>query len=890
MMRTVFLLLFALNMHNIFASHIIGGDIYYDYLGGNNYRFYITLYRDCISDGAEYDDPLRLSVYKQNQDLYQTVDVAFPGSNFVPLDFNNPCATAPSGICVERAVYQKVLNLPPTPGGYAITYQRCCRGPDIVNIVNPDDTGLTLTTQVPGSDTGFSNNSSPRFTNYPPYLICNNDELVFDHSATDPDGDELIYSLATPFSGADSFDPAPQIAPPPPYFPIQWTGGFSAQAPLGPNANTEISNVGTLTVNPTLIGLFVVGVRVQEYRSGVLIGETIRDFLFKVFDCNITLQALLPLQEELSTFVSYCQGLTVQFENNSFGGNSYAWDFGVTEQSSDVSNNFAPTFTYPGPGDYLTTLIVNPGMACTDTAFMNVTVGNPFSLSWTAEDSICIINNSFDFSIATSNQGANFQWTFGSAASIQDWSGANAPSISFSSPGFHTIALFGDDGDCATTFEDSIYIFDEPNVDIQIPDDISCIGLTVPFESLLSNVTSSNWDFGANNTSEDESLLQNPIYTYDSPGSYTVQLIGSNSPGCIDSSEIIIDINEPIVLAFTHSDSLCISDGLFAFEAEVSGPEGTVYSWDFGENASIVNSNELSISNLQFSTSGVQGVQLSAVFENCSDSVQSELYVFSEPLIDFDVYDNELCAPSSTQFINQSQVEGQVLYEWDFGDGQTSNAISPSLSYTSVGSFSVGLTLMALEGCTDTLYLLQQDFITVYPSPIAGFSVNPNNVDVCDNEVVFTDESVGASSFIYFFDNGQFSTNEANFSHAYTQDGTDYPMQVAFNEYGCVDSARNEVFVEPFVIYVPNTFIPDGDGVNDFFVPVTDFEINEWEFNIYDRWGRRIFSDTEVGNSWDGYFNGNLVQDGVYIYTLKYKSCANPIEAKMIKGFVNILR
>jgi gliding motility-associated-like protein len=197
---------------------------------------------------------------------------------------------------------------------------------------------------------------------------------------------------------------------------------------------------------------------------------------------------------------------------------------------------------------------------------------------------------------------------------------------------------------------------------------------------------------------------------------------------------------------------------------------------------------------------------------------------------------------------------------------------------------------MALEGCTDTLYLLQQDFITVYPSPIAGFSVNPNNVDVCDNEVVFTDESVGASSFIYFFDNGQFSTNEANFSHAYTQDGTDYPMQVAFNEYGCVDSARNEVFVEPFVIYVPNTFIPDGDGVNDFFVPVTDFEINEWEFNIYDRWGRRIFSDTEVGNSWDGYFNGNLVQDGVYIYTLKYKSCANPIEAKMIKGFVNILR
>ena len=96
--------------------------------------------------------------------------------------------------------------------------------------------------------------------------------------------------------------------------------------------------------------------------------------------------------------------------------------------------------------------------------------------------------------------------------------------------------------------------------------------------------------------------------------------------------------------------------------------------------------------------------------------------------------------------------------------------------------------------------------------------------------------------------------------------------------------------MEPFVIYIPNTFIPDGDGVNDFFVPITDFEINEWEFNIYNRWGTRIFSNTVVGNSWDGYCNGRLVQDGVYMYTLTYKSCANPIEVKMIKGFVNVLR
>jgi gliding motility-associated-like protein len=889
-MRIIFIFFFAFCVFEAFASHIIGGDIYYDDLGGGNYRFFITLYRDCNSDGAQYDDPLKLSVYRQNQDLYQTVDVSFPGSNFVPTDFNNPCATPPSGICVERAVYQKVLNLPPTVGGYWITYQRCCRGPDIVNIINPDDTGLTLTTHIPGSETGISNNSSPRFSNYPPYLICNNDELIFDHSATDPDGDVLVYSLATPFSGADSFNPAPEIAPPPPYFPIQWTAGFTAQAPLGPNAITQLNNAGTLTVNPNLIGLFVVGVRVEEYRNGILIGETIRDFLFKVFDCNISMQALLPLQEELSTFVSYCQGLTVQFENNSFGGSSYAWDFGVTDQATDVSNTFTPTYTYPAPGDYLTTLIVNPGMECTDTAFMNITVGNPFAVAWTAEDSICILNNSFEFNVVTSNQNANFEWTFDGDATILNWSGLDVPSISFSSPGFHTVALFADDGDCATIFEDSIYIFDEPIVDIVIPDDIACNGLTVTFESSLSDVSNTLWDFGVENTTTDQSSLFNPTFIFEDPGSYTVQLIGSNAPGCADTSWVNIDLNEPIVLSFTHSDSLCITDGLFAFDAEVSGPEGTVYLWDFGSNASIQNTNELAVSGIQFSTSGFQEIQLSAANETCSDSIQAELYVFSEPIIDFDVFDNELCAPSVAQFINQSQVEGQVVYQWDFGDGLTSNDFNPFHTYTSIGSFSVGLTLMALEGCTDTLYLLSQDAISINPSPVAAFSVNPDRIDVCDNEVSFINEAVGAISFIYLYDSGQFSTTEADFDHSYTQGGSDYPMQIVFNEYGCSDSVRNEVFVEPFTIYIPNTFIPDGDGVNDSFVPITDFDIYEWEFSVFNRWGNLIFVNTDVGSSWDGYVDGEKVEDGTYIYTLKYKSCANPIETKMIQGFVNVLR
>ncbi|MFM7301504.1 MAG: PKD domain-containing protein, partial [Crocinitomicaceae bacterium] len=379
--------------------------------------------RDCNSTGAEYDNPLKLTIYNAGDVLIQDLSVPFPGSVILPLNFNNPCATPPTNICLERAIYSTVVTLPPTPGGYTVSYQRCCRGPNISNLINPDDAGLTLTTRVPGSETGFTNNSSPRFNNYPPILLCNNEEKIIDHSATDPDGDSLVYALITPFTGGSSANPAPNQALPPPYFPVQWISPFSAQSPLGPGSVTTINpQTGILTVNPNMIGLFVVGVVVKEYRNGVLVGQTIRDFLFRVFNCNITLQAILPQQEDLATFVSYCQGLTVQFENNSYGGSTYSWDFGVQGTNSDVSTAFAPVFTFPQPGTYEARLIVNQGQPCTDTAFMSVTINNPLSISWTSQDSLCILNNSFDFVGNMSNPSANFSWVFDTDAQVGDLS------------------------------------------------------------------------------------------------------------------------------------------------------------------------------------------------------------------------------------------------------------------------------------------------------------------------------------------------------------------------------------------------------------------------------------------------------------------------------------
>src|SRR6185503_15254508 len=96
----------------------------------------------------------------------------------------------------------------PISGGYDIVYVRCCRNATIQNIYSPNGSGATYATHIP--DPGIATcNSSPYFVDFPPIVICANAPINFDHKAIDPDGDQLVYSLCTPYDGADSISPQP---------------------------------------------------------------------------------------------------------------------------------------------------------------------------------------------------------------------------------------------------------------------------------------------------------------------------------------------------------------------------------------------------------------------------------------------------------------------------------------------------------------------------------------------------------------------------------------------------------------------------------------------------------------------------------------------------------
>jgi gliding motility-associated-like protein len=722
-------------------------------------------------------------------------------------------------------------------------------------------------------------------------LLCNKEQKNIDHSATDPDGDKLVYSLVAPFSGANPSVPMPLQAPAPPYFPVQWISGFGSTFPLGSSSVISINSAnGMITVNPSIIGLFVVGVRAQEYRNGVLVGQTVRDFLFRVFDCKIVLQAILPKQEDLKSFESYCQGLTVQFENQSYGGTNYIWDFGVPGTTTDESTIFAPTFSYPKPGSYQARLIVNPGKPCTDTAYMDIKVNTPFSLSWTSEDSLCISGNSFNFIGKSSTNKASFLWDFGPNASILTSSNLAVSNVSFNRSGFHLVKLSADDGDCKSNYSDSIFIVDLPTSNIEIPPSIRCSGLTVPFGNKSANASNYRWDFGVLNSKTDVSNEFEPTFSFPNPGKYTVRLIAGSIAKCQDTSTIDITLNYPLNLSFIHSDSLCITNGLYDFDGSSNGNVNTTFLWDFGSNSMPPKASTLDVFGVKFLKSGIHEIKLIASYDVCKDSVESSVFVFSEPSIDFDYIKTLQCAPSTTVFINKSQSNSPTTYFWDFGDGGNSNLYNPSHVYNATGSYSVSLKMITSKGCIDTLYLMKQDLVQVFSQPKAGFSIHPNKVDLCDSDVEFTDKSFGATSYFYYFDNRKFTSTEANFTHQYTQSGGDYPIQVVTNDYGCSDTAIRSVFVEPFAIYIPNTFIPDGNELNDVFIPKTHYEFDGWVFQIYNKWGELLFETEHHNQGWDGTYQSKPCQDGTYIYALKFNPCDTPYATQQLTGFVNLIR
>ncbi len=348
------------------ATHIVGSDMSFRCLGNDFYEVTLVVRRDCINgaEDAPFDDPASVGIFDAFGNplnfLGSLGQVLLPFNGADTLALNLPeCAFFGGGLCVEEATYTGRVYLPFREKGYILAYQRCCRNVTLNNIIDPLEAGTSKFVCL--TETTLNEcNSSPEFQEWPEIIICANEELSFDHAAIDIDGDSLAYKLFTPEIGATIDRPKPQPPKGPPYDTVTWSDGFSLDNLLG-GTPLQINEVtGEITAVPNTIGQFLVGVLVEEWRDGELLSKVRRDFEYNVRAC----EDYARIDFEAPTLT--CDGLTVTFDNTSIDDYGYTWNFNYpSDDPSFVSNEAAPTFTFPEPGFYQVRLSsANPANDC----------------------------------------------------------------------------------------------------------------------------------------------------------------------------------------------------------------------------------------------------------------------------------------------------------------------------------------------------------------------------------------------------------------------------------------------------------------------------------------------------------------------------------------------
>lgn len=244
------------------------------------------------------------------------------------------------------------------------------------------------------------------------------------------------------------------------------------------------------------------------------------------------------------------------------------------------------------------------------------------------------------------------------------------------------------------------------------------------------------------------------------------------------------------------------------------------------------------------------------------------------------------CVPLAVNFEGG---QGFKKYEWNFGNNQKATGQQSQTVYYGDGKYTVSLKVTDNNNCVATI--TKPDYITSYPRPKADFNYSPFEINMGITPVQFTNYTEGDSIKKYRWDvDDEFETDDENFTKIFTDSGNIKISLLAINQWGCRDSTTQYVFViDTFIIFIPNAFSPNYDGINDEF-KVGGIGIRNLEMTIYNRWGEKIFYRKEDSNSfsWDGTYLGERVQEGSYMFTIMARDSIN--RPYFFKGMVTVLR
>ncbi len=583
----------------------------------------------------------------------------------------------------------------------------------------------------------------------------------------------------------------------------------------------------------------------------------------------------------------FCPGMPLAFTDSSRGaGLTYTWDFG-DGKTSTVQN---PSNIYDA-GKYTVKLVVTDSEGCSDSLTRTdyIDVRKPVA-AFDAKDtsSTCQLLEAKFFN--RSENYESFYWDFGDSTN----STLAEPRHFYDVYGNYVVKLYVTGyGGCVDSAVGQVNVYDPvayTTFDYNIPS-FACNELSVDFNFTTPPGTWYQFNFGDGAVDSSGQTILSHLYDY--PNTYRPSILLVDSQDCRvtvspPSTMRSIIINGAIPVFNIDKKQFCDSGTIFATNYSISRSGDPIVSqlWDFGDTQT---STDKTPPAHVFSQAGLYPVSLtsntqSGCISTFTDTVR--VYHTPAPVIAGDAvscinraiaFNGSLAQPPDTA----------ILWSWNFGDGRTSADRNNIVTYNGPGNYNVTLTASNNFGCKD----VATHPLTVAPLPV--ITVQNTVIPVGGQAVMPVSYSSGISTYTWTPPEG-LSCTDCPTPLAKPKLTTTYHVQVTDSN---TCSSEADVLVEVVCreenYFVPNTFSPNGDGMNDVFYPRGRGMASVQSMKIYNRWGqlvfdRRNFPANDPTKGWNGKMGGQPLPPDVYVYMIEFV-CENAQVVPM-KGNVTLIR
>ena len=529
-----------------------------------------------------------------------------------------------------------------------------------------------------------------------------------------------------------------------------------------------------------------------------------------VFNVKLTVTDTLGCVDSISKFITIvvdpianagrdttiCYGSSTRLIGS--GGRTYLWSPSTRLSSTTVSN---PLATPDSTTTYILTVTDTAGCISRDT--VTIFVSKVFAAF--SKDTVCIGDSTHFIDLSSTNIGtlSGWSWNFADPPT----SILRNPTHRYGSAGTYNVSL-------RTT--NSFGCFDDTILPVQVlllpvanfRANTPCVGDSTRFVDLSTSpsggaITSWSWDFGVAG-SGDVSSLQNPVYYYTVPGTYSVHLTVRNA-GCSKDTFISIRVYSNPFANFRVDTACAYSNNIFTNFSTAIGSSIRSYSWLFDTSTVVINDTS-SVTNPSYTynissygypaPSSIHYAQLVVTdTHGCKDDTMARAVVVALPSASFNR--DTLCPRDTMYFIDASTTGVGVItgWNWDFGDPTTSSDVStlrnPFYVYNNPGTYAVRLTVTDRLGCTDDTVIN----ILVQPKPIAKFITD----SVClGDSIRLTDVSIANAGTIISW-NWDFSSPPTsslqNPSYLYATTGPHLVTLTVTSSSGCKEDTSINAYV-----------------------------------------------------------------------------------------------